>query len=328
MMRHGGNVWEGGGPSGWLDFSANLRPEGPPEWVRRVLLRAVYDARWYPDRQMRAARAGLAAFLGVEPERVLPCAGGAEAIDLALSDGGGRVLVRRDTFGEYAERARVHGRQAVPPDTPPRPGDTLVRCNPNNPTGEALDRGAMLDLLRTAERAGAELVADEAFIGFCPERSVCREAGGSLTVVGSLTKTLCIPGVRLGYLAASPERAERLGRRKLPWSLSAAASAVAAELPEHAEEMRRDAETNAGRRERFAAALRGLGAGPLPSSANFLLVRFGRDMRPAAEALRRRGILVRTCESFGLGDEYWRLAVRTDEENGRLIGELRKCLGS
>ena len=30
-MKHGGNVWQGERPSEWLDFSANLRPEGPPD---------------------------------------------------------------------------------------------------------------------------------------------------------------------------------------------------------------------------------------------------------------------------------------------------------
>ena len=35
-MMHGGNVWQGTSPREWLDFSANLRPEGPPEWVKEA----------------------------------------------------------------------------------------------------------------------------------------------------------------------------------------------------------------------------------------------------------------------------------------------------
>ena len=44
-MTHGGNVWQGEGPKHWLDYSANLRPEGAPEWVKSALLRNVDDAR-------------------------------------------------------------------------------------------------------------------------------------------------------------------------------------------------------------------------------------------------------------------------------------------
>ena len=42
-MIHGGNVWQGDGPGGWLDYSANIRPEGAPEWVREALLAAGID---------------------------------------------------------------------------------------------------------------------------------------------------------------------------------------------------------------------------------------------------------------------------------------------
>ena len=82
-MRHGGNVWEGQ-PADWLDFSANLRPEGTPAWVMDTMRAALLQACYYPDRAMRAARAGLALYLGVDESCVLPTAGGAAAIDLTL----------------------------------------------------------------------------------------------------------------------------------------------------------------------------------------------------------------------------------------------------
>ena len=63
-MRHGGNVWDEARPEDWLDYSANLRPEGTPDWVAETLRRAVADTRYYPDRHMRMARQGLAAALG------------------------------------------------------------------------------------------------------------------------------------------------------------------------------------------------------------------------------------------------------------------------
>ena len=40
-MKHGGNVWEGGQPDRWLDFSANLRPEGTPDWVMEAMREAL-----------------------------------------------------------------------------------------------------------------------------------------------------------------------------------------------------------------------------------------------------------------------------------------------
>lgn len=325
-MKHGGNVWEDGNPEAWLDFSANLRPEGTPPWVMQAMQDALFHTRYYPDRAMKAARYGLSAYAGVLPECILPTAGGAAAIDLALSMSPGAVHVMPVTFGEYAERAKIHGRSISIWNGECAQGDTVVICNPNNPTGEAMTRKQILSLFEYVQSCGAEMIVDEAFIDFCPECSVRQDVQTGLTVVGSLTKTLCIPGVRLGYVCAAPERIAELERRALPWAVSALASAVAEKLPEHIEEIKEDAVKNALRREALTASLRSLGASVMPSFANFLLADFGCDMTEAAQRLKERHILVRTCASFGLPPCVWRLAVKTEEENARLIACLEEEL--
>ena len=62
-MIHGGTVWNTANPSDWLDFSANLRPEGPPDWVTETLRSTLDDIRFYPDPDMKRARRGLAGYL-------------------------------------------------------------------------------------------------------------------------------------------------------------------------------------------------------------------------------------------------------------------------
>ena len=83
---------------------------------------------------------------------------------------------------------------------------------------------------------------------------------------------------------------------------------------------------NRQRRSRFGEQLRKLGAEVYPSQSNFLLADFGRDMTAAAEKLKEKKILVRTCGSFGLPGSFWRLAVKTEEENTRLIAGLEEIL--
>ena len=218
-MIHGGGVWDTGHPEGWLDFSANLRPEGPPEWVMETLRSTLEDIRYYPDPSMRRARRGLAAFLGVPEDRILPTAGGTSAIDLVLTHFHGCVYTRKHAFAEYALRAEVHGRRHSLWDGNCGAGDTLILANPDNPSGRAETKESLLTLHERLLNAGAELIADEAFIDFCPEFTVRDHAGPGLTVVGSLTKILGVPGVRLGYLCAEPEVIRVLGKRALPWSL-------------------------------------------------------------------------------------------------------------
>ena len=281
-MKHGGNVWEAGKPSDWLDFSANLRPESTPGWVMRAMQAALGNARYYPDRAMRAARAGLAAYAGVPEACILPTAGGAAAIDACIALHPGRVRTEAPSFGEYAERAAVHHREHALWDGSFASGDLLMIGNPNNPTGSARSREEILALHEQAASSCAGLAVDEAFIDFCPEHSVRKDVSQGLTVVGSLTKTLCIPGVRLGYVCASPEVIARIERQALPWSLNMLAAEIAAQLPAHLKDIRRDAECNARRRERLAGCLQAHGARVEPSQANFLLADFGRGFRGPA----------------------------------------------
>ena len=324
-MKHGGNVWEGGDPRKWLDFSANLRPEGPPEWALQTMWRALYDTRYYPDRSLRVARAGLAAYLDLPMENVLPTAGGAAAIDMALSLREGRVMTESVTFGEYAQRARVHGRPVTAGLSGVQPSDTVVICNPNNPSGRVQTPDALLKWKKRLQASG-QLIVDEAFIDFCPANTVRKEVDQSLIVVGSLTKTLGLPGVRLGYICADAAAIQTLEQRALPWSLGTLAQALAAELPHHKAEIEQDAVQNVLRRTRFEHALSRLGATFPPSAANFILAHFDRDMTDIVQQLKQRGILVRTCQSFGLDESYLRLAVKLDGQNDLLIEELKKCL--
>ena len=329
-VYHGGDVWQGLTPGDYLDFSANLNPEGPPRWVRAAMLEGLENARYYPDLRQRAAIAGLSAFLDLPGECLLPTGGGIEAIQSA-ADFAARHAVAQPTFQEYArfcpnrrdvQRFRLDAYE-------PGAGECLWLCNPNNPTGDAMPRRDVLALLDRVEAAGGRLVVDEAFIDYCPGHSVrdMVTEHPALMVLGSLTKILAIPGVRLGWLAAHPSVVARVRERQTPWRLNCVADAVAAALPGHGKDFDRIRALNDRRRDAFAAELTAIGARVHPSAANFLLCDFGRDMRPAVDALRRERILLRPCGMFpGLTHGHVRLCVRTEGENETLVEAMENVL--
>ncbi len=326
-VYHGGDVWRGPSPDVILDFSANLNPEGPPEWVRAAMLRGLENARYYPDLRQAAALAGLSAHLGLPEDCILPTAGGIEAIACAAKQFSIHA-VAQPTFQEYGALCGGHRDvlRSELADYHPLPGETLWLCNPNNPTGDALPREAVLALLERLEAVGGRLVVDEAFIDYCPEHSVrdLVKDHPALIVPGSLTKVLAIPGVRLGYLAAHPSVAGRLREGLLPWRMNCVADAVAAALPGHEGDFREIRRLNDARRAAFAEALAGIGVKVYPSAVNFLLCDFGRDMRPDIERLRGMGLLVRPCGMFpGLTHGHVRLCVRTEGENVKLVEAMK-----
>ena len=327
---HGGNVWQGESPDEFLDFSANLNPEGPPDWVQSAMAEGLARARYYPDVQCAAARRGMARHLGIPEDCLLVTAGGIEAAALAARLPG-RHRIAQPTFQEYGRlcgRHRDVHREGLH-EQPLSRGDILWICNPNNPTGDAMSRNAVLALLERAEGAGARLVVDEAFIEYCPENTVIDavQTHPGLVVLGSLTKVLAIPGIRLGYIAADRDVTQRFREGLPPWRLNCVADAVAAALPGHRAEFEAIRRLNDERRAAFADDLRVLGAQVHPSDANFLLCDFGRDMRPAIEALKRKRMLVRPCGMFpGLNHGHVRLCVRTEAENARLVEALSGTL--
>lgn len=345
-MNHGGNVWQGGAPSDWLDYSANLRPEGAPPWVRDALTAGMENIRYYPDPTMRRARQALAEYLGLEDTQVLPTAGGISAIDLTAQLPASGALLATPCFGEYEMLCVRHGLPVHKAsllcekheigDPAAQLKDALFEgalvylCNPLNPVGAAFSRDQVEKLLGEVEAVNGHLVVDEAFIEYCPQHSVVDLIAyhPRLLVTGSMTKILGIPGVRLGYLCGQPEVINQLSGRQITWELSCFAEAVACALPEHREDILADGETNARRREQLRAGLTGLGVYVYPSEAAFLLADFGMPVAPLVKYLKEKHILVRECMNFdGLDDgRHLRLAVKDEASNERLIEALREAM--
>ena len=343
---HGGDVWQGGSPEAWLDYSANINPHGAPDWVLRALRRGLDNISYYPDPAMRSARAALADYLGLPFECALPTSGGISALELAMGCGARELLLATPCFGEYRWLAArrgipargftlLDGRGGVRGllktlEAGITPGSLVCVCNPNNPVGAAFDSSEIMALLAAVERSDAWLLVDEAFIAYCPEFSVARRVPERerLMVAGSLTKILGIPGVRLGYLCAAAGVLERLSSRQLTWELNCFAAEVARDLPAHAADIAACAAESADSRESLAAELRALGLRVYDSRAPFLLCDLKQPAQPVAEALRRRGILVRQCMDFeGIADgRHIRLAVKGGARDARLVAELRVAL--
>ena len=339
-MKHGGNVWQGEAPSEWLDFSANLRPEGPPDWVKDALLRGMENARYYPDPSMRRGREALAGYLGIGADCILPTAGGISAIQLANKLPSSESVLLTPCFCEYEQFATSPIRKvslmkarheiALPEEIELKENSLVWLCNPMNPVGYAFDKTEIERLLRRVEACSGYLVVDEAFIEYCPEHSVTGlvERHERLLVAGSMTKILGVPGVRLGYLCAQPQVLESLREHQLTWELSCFAEAVALALPGHKAEIQADSIRNAKRREALVSGLRELGVYVYPSRSACVLADFGRPVETIAQALKERKILVRSCMSFDDVNDgrHLRLAVKDTDSNKKLIDTLREVL--
>ncbi len=330
-----------------LDFSASINPLGTPPGLREHLFERWPQVLHYPDRGGRRCREAVAERFDLPPEAVVVGNGSAELIGLLLrSAAWARVLVSPPDFGLYRALLpagvpvvpvpRVEARGFAPDlgalARAAGPGDLLLFSNPGNPSGAGVGPAELAGLLDRCAAVGAVLAVDEAFVDFCPELSVLDLAARrpGLVVLRSLTKFYGIPGLRLGFLAAAPARASAVAGLQVPWSVNTLAQEAAPYCLAHTEWEGRSRAYAARERERLAAGLGRLaGVRALPSRANYLLLHLSPPAPGAGtlyEDLARRGILVRHCGSFGLGERYLRVAVRTEEENALLLAALEDAL--
>jgi histidinol-phosphate/aromatic aminotransferase/cobyric acid decarboxylase-like protein len=160
----------------------------------------------------------------------------------------------------------------------------------------------------------------------------------NLVVIRSLTKLFAIAGLRLGYALGDPQRLQRWAAWRDPWpvnSLAAAAGEALMGQPRLYDQWCSRVQAWVADEgiwlQQQLQALPGLQ--PMPSAANYLLVRGERGARPCSlEPLRQRleqrhRILVRDCRSFaGLGAPWLRIGYQSRRNNRRIIRALREEL--
>lgn len=339
---HGGDVY--GGNAGLLDFSVCLNPAGAPQPVLRAAQEGVLR-QGYPDPRCRGLVRAAAQRDGVEESMVLWGNGCADLIDrFSLSLRPKKAILLAPTFGEYrralegvdCQIEEVHLSQEngfIPNEALLEaivPGAELVfLCDPNNPTGRLMDEILLHQVLSRCRQVGAMLAVDQCFLELTaarPDRLTDQLAGGNLILFRALTKSYALAGLRLGYcLCGDRALLEQMAHILQPWpvSIPAQMAGECALQSFHHWPFEQFAMIEQ-EREKLKAALEELGLWVCPSESCFLLFRGPEDL---GKRLRENGILVRDCANYaGLGPGWYRVGLRTPEENGRLIAALSALL--
>lgn len=339
---HGAKVAECAEESGrdtaeLLDFSVNLNPLGPPG-MAGILGKVPALIENYPDNRYPVFREAAAGYLGVLPVNIVPGNGSSEIIRLfaeAVIEPGDRVILPMPTFSEYGFQCRLFGAEIEYVDykgiteVEPEGCKAVFLCNPNNPTGNLVEREKVIGLAKKCISSGTFLFVDEAFIELSDlEQSISDFAASNdfIIVLRSLTKTFSVAGLRIGYAVTSPAFADVLNSIRLPWSLNSVAVSVGEWLFANNEDyLKSSLALISGEREWLMGKLASVrGFSPYPSDVNYILVDIRDFLMDSVEFARRmlgRGIIVRECSSFGLHNHI-RVAVRKREDNRKLLDAI------
>lgn len=339
-MIHGGDIYRN---QVELDFSVNLNPLPIPDTVRQAVQQAVKKMDAYPDLTVSFLRQGIAEHFQLQEEQIL-CGNGASELFMAIVHAfrPRRILIPVPSFYGYQWAA-----QAVDAKVRFYPlkqesdfamdwgildeledSNMIFLANPNNPTGSYIEDALLTEILKRCRDKKMIVVLDECFMELSAEPEMHTRIPDchrwqNVFIVRAFTKSYAIPGIRLGYLIGGDAAALANIRRQLPeWNVSLLAQEAgkaALQEPDYLPQARQVLETE---RKYLTGELKQNGITVYPSQANYLLVYME---QPFYQKLLEAKILIRDCsQDRGLGEGYYRIAVKDHEDNVRLVQELTR----
>ncbi|EMK13798.1 MULTISPECIES: cobyric acid synthase [Leptospira] len=345
---HGGNLIELAQkarckPNEILDFSVNVNPLGFPEWLRPFINSKISDLVSYPDPNYTSLKETIHSKYKIPKEQIVLGNGASELIlQIPFVANTDYALIATPCYSGYKEGVSL---KDIPCTEIVLKEKNFFRLDfdevrnilksksdqkalvflghPNNPTGITLNRSETLKLV--SEFSSYIFVIDESFIDLCPKgTSFLNDRTNNMILIRSMTKVLAIPGLRIGVCFASPQICSSLSKRLPTWNVNTLAASVYEKAITEDEYTEKSKQKVLSWKEKLEFDLSNLEFLHIfPSDTNFILIKILKDRSATEltqELLQKYRIAVRDCGNFsGLSENFIRIAVRTPEENEKII---------
>lgn len=330
-----------------VNLASNEHPLNLPGEIIARLSSRLSEFRFnrYPDPLAHDLRALIAEANGLEPGNVLVGNGGDELIfDLLLAWGGpGRKLLDfPPTFAMYGIDAATTGTEVVRIPRLPDFGldeeaalarvsegdiDIVIIANPNNPTGNLVDEGFLIDLLNATD---AIVLLDEAYFEF--SRHTMRPhmlRHPNLVILRTFSKAFSLAGLRVGYLLGHLDVVNEFMKVRQPYSVNAFSQWVAGQVFRERVAFEQSISEIIRGRDQLSHGLDLMhGVEVFPSEANFVLFRIEHASAVWRDLLHNHSVLVRDFSRAPGLEDCMRVTVGTAEENQRFLDALDELLST
>ncbi|MEV4003960.1 histidinol-phosphate transaminase [Actinomadura sp. NPDC049753] len=315
-------------------LSSNESPHGPLPSVVEAIGEAARNINRYPDNNATALTEAIASFCGVPADHVAVGCGSVGMTQMlleAVAEPGAEVVYAWRSFEAYPLLVSLSGATSV--QVPLRDethdlramADAITEntrlvfvCNPNNPTGTAVGRAEIEELL---DRVPADclVVLDEAYREYVrdddvPDGLTLYGDRPNLAILRTFSKAYGLAGLRIGYLVAHPLVAGSIRKTFLPFSVNSVAQAAGIASLDATDELMERVEGTVKERDRVRAALLADGWTVPPTEANFVWLRLGDRTMEFSAACDAQGVSVRPFDGEGA-----RVSIGSPEENDAFL---------
>jgi len=326
-----------------VDLSIGINPIGCPKSVKKYLKTRDIDLTSYSEVTAVNLRNKLAKFNGLKEGEVHVGPGVSDLLHVILLtfvDPGDEVLLPEISFPAYEILVLlVRGVPKFIPFTKKMDMDygqvakhispktkLVVLCNPNNPTGKAMDTAKIIKVIK--KHRNTIFMVDEANIDFGGE-SLMPYAGKlpNLLVLRSFSKGFGLAGLRIGYVAGPQERVLAIERRQTPFSTTVISQKIAELVLDDKVFLEKSKAYCDKQRKYLEQELTKLGYAFVPSTSNYLLVNVSEhfpDSKTFISAINQFGANALDGSVFrSLGKDYVRISPRGHKINKEFIKIVR-----
>ena len=283
----------------------------------------------------------------VHAENIVLGNGAAELIKALMERLEGKTGFIRPTFEEYPNRYDKSNSVCFYPnnenfsytadDVMSFFGDkeikNLVIVNPDNPTGNYIQKKDLIRMVEWAEEKGITLVIDESFVDFADEldstliTQEILDAHKSLYVMKSISKSYGVPGLRLGVLASGDvETVSAIKKDVAIWNINSFAEFYMQIYEKYAKDYVKAMKLFRAERARFATGLSKIeGVRVIPSQANYFMLELTGGITSAEltkKLMLNHNLFIKDL-SGKTGGEFIRIAIRNKTDNNKLLAALK-----
>ena len=295
----------------------------------------------YPDPLAWAVKKELSAIKKVAPENIFLGNGSDEVIDVLMrifcEPNVDNIITLPPTYGMYQVSADTCGVEVIKINldenfqpkieeilrSANERSKILFICSPNNPSGNAIESGLILNLINNFKGI---VVVDEAYSDFSKQPSCSEWIGtfSNLVVMQTFSKAWGLAGIRLGMAFASKEIIDLMNKVKPPYNVNQLTQQAALDALKNVEKKNEQVAEILEQRAKMAEILRGLDVVEkvYPSDANFLLVKV-RQANALYNYLLKKEIVVRNRHTVVLCEDCLRITVGVPSENAKLVMALK-----
>ena len=316
-----------------INFSSNIHQKADLTALEAYLSQHLDAIRHYPAPVAQELEEIIAAKLGIPANMVMVTSGANEAIYLlARLYRGWSSVIPQPTYHEYEDACKMFGHLISyerTDDLDTLPQDRIYWiCNPDNPTVNVLLKPLLMRIIKQHPRYLH--VLDQSYADYTLQPIIkpnevidCYNA----ILIRSFSKKYCIPGLRLGYLTASPIIIDRLRQIRQPWTVNTLAIEAGKFLAEHDPKILPDMKDYLVEAQRLKHELESIeGLMVMDTFTNYMLVNV--EWTTSVELknwlMAQHGILIRDASNFhGLDIHCFRVAAQSPEENDALIAAIK-----